>query len=84
MSNSNWHQISRQRWKVEQEQHALPASLQRSSDTDYTSGYFFVSHNVREKYPVLDAVRERFNTDSHTIENVHIDLTYVGHSVEEC
>lgn len=78
------HQISAQHWKIEQEQQALPLSLQRSTDTDYTSGYFFVTLNVRDKYPLLGSVRGRYNATSRTVEDIHLDLTDIGHSVEKC
>lgn len=84
MPNNNWHQISQQQWKIKQEQQALPSALQRSSDTDYRSGYFFVTLNVREKFPILGSVRGRYNASTRTADDVHLELTDIGRSVEEC
>lgn len=84
MSDNRSHHISKQHWKIEQEMQALPTPLQRSPGVDYTAGYFFVTLNVREKYPVLGAVRGRYNASSRAVEDVHLELTAVGRSVEEC
>lgn len=61
-----------------------PDALKRSPKTDYTSGYFFVTINVREHKPLLGSVVGQYDGTTCQTTGAGVRLSALGEKVLQC
>lgn len=61
-----------------------PDALRRTSDIDYTEGYFFVTLNVHDRLPILGSVTGRYLPDTKQVLDAGVHLTALGEAVMRC
>ena len=61
-----------------------PDALKRSPKTDYTSGYFFVTLNVRGHKPLLGSVVGHYDRTSCQATGVGVRLSALGEKILQC
>ena len=59
-----------------------PEALKRDAHTDYTSGCFFVTLNIREHKPLLGTITGQINHQTHQANNVNVRLSQLGELVQ--
>lgn len=59
-----------------------PEALRRDKHTDYTSGYFFVTLNIRDHKPLLGTIRGNINPQTQHLD-VSICLSKLGEIVQQ-
>jgi len=60
-----------------------PAALRRDKDTDYTSGYFFVTLNVLNHKPILSTIMGHVDTVARTATDISVKLFPLGKKVQQ-
>ena len=61
-----------------------PDALKRDADTDYTSGYFFVTINVRDHRPILGTIAGHYDAATRCAEDTEVRLSSFGERVQQC
>ena len=61
-----------------------PNALKRSPKTDYTSGYFFVTLNVRGNKPLLGSVVGQYDSTTCQTTGAGVRLSALGEKVLQC
>lgn len=62
----------------------MPDALRRTSDIDYTEGYFFVTLNVHDRLPILGSMTGRYLPDTKQVLDAGVRLTALGEAVMRC
>ncbi len=73
--------------RIKRTEHHLahtPAALKRDADTDYTTGYFFVTINVRDHCPILGTIAGHYDAATHRAEDACVGLSSFGERVQQC
>ncbi len=61
-----------------------PDALKRSPKTDYTSGYFFVTLNVRGRKPLLGSVVGHYDPTTCQTQGAGVRLSALGEKILQC
>lgn len=61
-----------------------PAALRRDGDTDYTSGYFFVTLSIRDHKPLLGTMKGEIDPVTHRVINACVKQSVIGERVQAC
>lgn len=61
-----------------------PDALLRSSDIDYTEGYFFVTISVHDRLPILGSMIGRYLPETKQVLEAGVRLTALGEAVMRC
>lgn len=61
-----------------------PDALKRDANTDYNSGYFFVTINVCNQHPILGTVVGHYDSVTHRALDAHVLLSPFGERVQKC
>jgi len=69
---------------IEWQKAKTPEALRRDEKTDYTSGYFFVTLNVREHKPLLSSIVGHVDEHTHQITDEGVRLSQLGEEVQKC
>lgn len=62
----------------------MPDALRRTSDIDYTEGYFFVTLNVHDRLPILGSMTGRYLPETKQVLEAGVRLTALGEAVMSC
>ena len=62
----------------------MPDALRRTTDIDYTEGYFFVTLNVHDRLPILGSIIGRYLPDPKQVIDAGVRLTALGEAVMRC
>ena len=61
-----------------------PDALRRTTDIDYTEGYFFVTLNVHDRLSILGSIIGRYLPDTKQVIGAGVRLTALGEAVMRC
>lgn len=61
-----------------------PDALKRDANTNYYSGYFFVTINVCNQHPILGTVVGHYDSVTHRASDAHVLLSPFGERVQQC
>jgi len=80
MANSYYQRKATIEWKKAK----TPNALKRAENTDYTSGYFFVTLNVHEHKPLLSTLIGHVDELTAHVSDVSLHLSPLGERVQDC
>lgn len=75
---------SEQTEQIRIKEQQMPDALRRTSDIDYTEGYFFVTLNVHDRLPILGSMTGRYLPDTKQVLDAGVRLTAIGEAVMRC
>ena len=80
MNNSTYPRIKRTEYHLAH----TPDALKRGNNTDYTSGYFFVTVNVRGHRPILGTIAGHYDAATHCATDACVRFSSFGERVQQC
>lgn len=70
--------------QIEEKERVKADAVKRSTDIDYTEGYFFVTLNVHDHLPILGSMVGSYLPETKHVINASVNCTDLGDAVMKC